>query len=55
VNIVAHSNGGVDAREYLDITGTFDQANLITIGTPNGGDQLANDVALVSVLDFFNC
>jgi pimeloyl-ACP methyl ester carboxylesterase len=45
VNIVAHSKGGLDAREYLANTGIRDVANLIMIGTPNGGDPIANRVA----------
>jgi pimeloyl-ACP methyl ester carboxylesterase len=45
VNIVGHSKGGLDARVYLAQTGTHDVANLVMIGTPNGGDILANDVA----------
>lgn len=45
VNIVGHSKGGLDARVYLDKTGTHDVANLVMIGTPNGGDVLANYVA----------
>lgn len=42
VNIVGHSKGGLDAREYLADTNTPDVANLIMIGTPNNGDILAN-------------
>jgi len=42
VNIVAHSKGGLDARVYLANTNTQDVANLIMIGTPNGGDPLAD-------------
>jgi len=45
VNIVGHSKGGLDARVYLAQTGTHDVANLIMIGTPNGGDTLANQAA----------
>jgi triacylglycerol esterase/lipase EstA (alpha/beta hydrolase family) len=45
VNIVGHSKGGLDARMYLAQTGTRDVANLVMIGTPNGGDTLANDAA----------
>jgi hypothetical protein len=44
VNIVSHSKGGLDARLYLS-SGTPDVANLIMIGTPNGGDPLANEGA----------
>jgi pimeloyl-ACP methyl ester carboxylesterase len=45
VNIVGHSKGGLDARVYLAQSGTRDVANLIMIGTPNGGDPLANEEA----------
>lgn len=40
VNIVGHSNGGLDARVYLS-NGTHDVANLIMIGTPNAGSPSA--------------
>jgi uncharacterized alpha/beta hydrolase family protein len=40
VNIVAHSKGGLDARVYL-ANGSNNVANLIMIGTPNGGSPLA--------------
>jgi pimeloyl-ACP methyl ester carboxylesterase len=43
VNIVGHSKGGLDARVYLAQSGSNDVANLIMIGTPNGGDPLADD------------
>ena len=42
VNIVGHSKGGLDARVYLAQRGSNDVANLIMIGTPNGGDPLAD-------------
>jgi triacylglycerol lipase len=43
VNIVAHSKGGLDARVYLgNNRNTNDVANLVMIGTPNGGDPLAS-------------
>lgn len=42
VNIVAHSKGGLDARLYLDKSGTHDVANLIMIGTPNKGSPFAD-------------
>jgi pimeloyl-ACP methyl ester carboxylesterase len=45
VNIVGHSKGGLDARMYLAQTRPHDVANLVMIGTPNGGDILANYVA----------
>ena len=40
VNIIGHSNGGLDARVYL-ANNTNDVANLIMIGTPNAGSPLA--------------
>jgi pimeloyl-ACP methyl ester carboxylesterase len=40
VNIVGHSKGGIDARVYL-ANGTKSVANLIMIGTPNGGTPMA--------------
>lgn len=42
VNIVGHSKGGLDARVYLAQSHTVDVANLIMIGTPNGGSPLAD-------------
>jgi pimeloyl-ACP methyl ester carboxylesterase len=45
VNIVGHSKGGLDARLYLAQSGTHDIVNLIMIGTPNGGDPLADEGA----------
>jgi pimeloyl-ACP methyl ester carboxylesterase len=54
VNIVGHSIGGLDARVYLDKSGTHDVANLIMIGTPNGGDPLANEgVAAAETANIF--
>ena len=50
VNIVAHSKGGLDSREYAEYRNTVDK--LIQIGTPNAGSPLANLVqagAIVSV------
>ena len=44
VNMVAHSKGGLDARVYLANSRTHDVANLIMIGTPNGGNPLANEL-----------
>jgi pimeloyl-ACP methyl ester carboxylesterase len=42
VNIVGFSKGGLDARVYLANNPTHnDVANLIMIGTPNAGSQLA--------------
>jgi len=37
VNIVAHSMGGLVAREYIRKHGTFNVNKIITIGTPNHG------------------
>ena len=37
VNIVAHSMGGLVAREYLDLFGDKDVGMLITINTPHNG------------------
>jgi pimeloyl-ACP methyl ester carboxylesterase len=48
VNLVGHSKGGLDARVYLANTQTPDAANLIMLGTPNGGDSFADHV------DFLN-
>lgn len=42
VNIAAHSKGGLDARVFLGYTSTSDVANIIMIGTPNGGGPLAD-------------
>lgn len=42
VNLVGHSKGGLDARVYLAQNQTLDVANLIMIGTPNGGSPLAD-------------
>jgi len=49
VNIVAHSKGGLDSRVYLDNTNTPDVANLIMIGTPNGGSPLADNTILANL------
>lgn len=43
INIVAHSKGGLDARQYLaNNPSNDDVANLIMIGTPNAGSPLAD-------------
>ena len=43
INIVAHSKGGLDARLYLATNPSNDHvANLIMIGTPNAGSELAD-------------
>jgi pimeloyl-ACP methyl ester carboxylesterase len=55
VNIVSHSKGGLDARVYLAQSGTQDVANLVMIGTPNGGDPLANNAAdLANFFTFYD-
>jgi pimeloyl-ACP methyl ester carboxylesterase len=53
INIVAHSKGGLDARVFLNNSGTHDVANLIMIGTPNAGSPLAfsNDLCSPAVFD----
>jgi pimeloyl-ACP methyl ester carboxylesterase len=48
VNMVGHSKGGLDARVYLAKSGTHDVANLIMIGTPNGGNPLVNELVAVA-------
>ena len=56
VNIVGHSKGGLDARLYLAQSGTHNVANLIMIGTANGGDPLADEGAVASFDPFnFTC
>lgn len=40
VNIVAHSKGGIDSRDYVETSSSVDQ--LIQIGTPNAGSPLAD-------------
>jgi len=58
VNIVAHSKGGLDARLYLaNNLSNNNIANLIMIGTPNKGTQLADensgtDSCTPAILDF---
>jgi hypothetical protein len=42
VNIVAHSKGGLDSRDYIENTDTID--NLVQLGTPNAGSPLADVV-----------
>ena len=54
VNIVSHSKGGLDARVYLANTNTPDVANLIMIGTPNGGNPAADNTILANPLFFLN-
>lgn len=40
LNLVTHSKGGLDARQYIQANDTVDQ--LLQIGTPNAGSQLAS-------------
>jgi pimeloyl-ACP methyl ester carboxylesterase len=56
VNIVGHSKGGLDARVYLSNSTVNDIANLIMIGTPNGGGPLASpfDPCSPAVDDFID-
>ncbi len=56
VNMVAHSKGGLDARVYLSNSTVTDIANLIMIGTPNGGSPLASrsDPCSPAVYDFID-
>ena len=51
VNLVGFSKGGLDARVYLAESQTLDVANLIMIGTPNGGSPLAD---ITTYSNFFN-
>ncbi len=50
VNIVCHSKGGLDSRHYVESADNV--ANVIQIGTPNGGSPLADFIqrALLSAL-----
>jgi pimeloyl-ACP methyl ester carboxylesterase len=56
VNMVAHSKGGLDARVFLSNSSITDVANLIMIGTPNGGGPLASpfDPCSPAVYDFID-
>ena len=56
VNMVAHSKGGLDARVYLSNSTIIDVANLIMIGTPNGGSPLASpsDPCSPAIYDFID-
>jgi triacylglycerol lipase len=55
VNLVGHSKGGLDARVYLAESQTLDVANLIMIGTPNGGSPLADFITyFISLIPWFN-
>ena len=51
VNIVAHSKGGLDARDYLSSTDSSDVANLIMIGTPNGGGPIADFIISINIFN----
>lgn len=53
VNILAHSKGGLDSRQYIESHDTV--ANLVQIGTPNAGSPLADiaqgaSLALVGII-----
>src|SRR5262249_16504685 len=52
LNIVAHSKGGLDSREYIE--GHPDVSALLQIGTPNAGSPLADaaQAGSVSLLGF---
>jgi len=55
VNLVGHSKGGLDARVYLAERQTLDVANLIMIGTPNGGSPLADFITyFIILIPWFN-
>jgi hypothetical protein len=47
VNIMAHSKGGLDARDYIENTDTVE--NLVQLGTPNAGSPLADAVEAGSI------
>lgn len=51
VNLVGHSKGGLDARVYLAQNNSLDVANLIMIGTPNGGSPLADVTTYSNLLN----
>jgi hypothetical protein len=42
VNLVTHSKGGLDSRQYVE--GNDDVEKLVQLGTPNGGSPLADAV-----------
>lgn len=50
VNLVVHSKGGLDSREYAENNDTVDQ--LLQLGTPNAGSPLANVAQAGSVVLF---
>ena len=55
VNLVGFSKGGLDARVYLAENQTLDVANLIMIGTPNGGSPLADFISyFISLIPWFD-
>jgi len=47
VNIVCHSKGGLDSRHYVETADNV--ANVIQIGTPNGGSPIADFVQKASL------
>eukprot|EP00569_Conticribra_weissflogii_P002568 CAMPEP_0171328720 /NCGR_PEP_ID=MMETSP0878-20121228/813_1 /TAXON_ID=67004 /ORGANISM="Thalassiosira weissflogii, Strain CCMP1336" /LENGTH=981 /DNA_ID=CAMNT_0011828589 /DNA_START=116 /DNA_END=3061 /DNA_ORIENTATION=+ len=47
VNIVCHSKGGLDSRHYVENADNV--ANVIQIGTPNGGSPLADFIQRASL------
>lgn len=47
VNIVAHSKGGIDSREYVEGNDTVER--LVQLGTPNAGSPLADFVQRILI------
>jgi triacylglycerol esterase/lipase EstA (alpha/beta hydrolase family) len=47
VNVVAHSKGGLDTREYLRSVVTVDINSLLMIGTPNLGSPYGKNRSVV--------
>ncbi|TDR46744.1 hypothetical protein DFR29_103280 [Tahibacter aquaticus] len=50
VNIVAHSKGGLDSREFVENNDSVE--NLLQLGTPNAGSPLADKIQASSVVLF---
>lgn len=44
INIVSHSKGGIDSREYAEYNDSVNR--LLQIGTPNGGSPLADAIQI---------
>lgn len=44
VNLVCHSKGGLDSREYAELLGGDTVESLIQLGTPNAGSPLADAI-----------